>query len=246
MSTYLITGANRGIGLALFKQVAAKSENTVIVTVRDETKAEQIKKLGYKNVHVIVIDMIASLDEFEAAFKNLPELAPNGFDVVIHNAGVCSEGSMSAFADHKFTEFQRTWEINFLGSVKFFRSVLPTLDLNTKPAKVVAISTVASTISQMVYASNSYGASKAALNYITKEIALERKERGDIVVPIHPGVVATDMTAELAKYMTAEDVAKYNFISAEGSAAKIWELVDKLTLEDSGKFWSYDGSEIPY
>ncbi|EGV62075.1 NAD(P)-binding protein [Yamadazyma tenuis] len=238
MSTYLITGANRGIGLALFKQVAAKSENTVIVTVRDETKAEQIKKLGYKNVHVIVIDIGDTLEAFEAAFKSLPELAPNGFDAVIHNAGVLSEGTMSKFGDHKLSEFQRVWDINFLGAVKFLRSILPILDLNNKPVKVLTVSSSGGTISEMVFACNSYGASKAALNYITKEIALERKERGDIFVPIHPGVVDTDMTTELK--------GKYHLISAEESAAKVWELVDKLTLEDSGKFWSYDGSELPY
>ncbi|EGV62073.1 NAD(P)-binding protein [Yamadazyma tenuis] len=242
MSTYLITGANRGIGLALFKQVAAKSENTVIVTVRDETKAEQIKKLGYNNVHVIVIDMVDSPEAFKAAFKNLPELAPNGFDVVIHNAGVSSKVTLGKLVDHEFSEFQRVWEVNFLGAVKFFRSIIPTLDLHTKPVKALAISSLAGTISQMIFAGNSYGASKAALNYLIKELSLERKERGDIFVPINPGVVETDMTAD----MTAEIKEAYGFITAEECAAKLWELADKLTLEDSGKFLSYDGSELAY
>lgn len=237
MTTYLITGVSRGIGLQLLKTLASDSKNTVIGTVRNESKAEVIKALGFENVKLIYIDMGDSLEAFESAFKVLPELAPNGIDVVIHNAAITTNNVTSTVLEHDFNDYEKLFNINTLGSIKLYRAVGPFLQKQSKPFKFVFISSIASSISALPIYTNSYGISKVALNYFVHQLANELKPSGNIAIAMHPGVVETDM------------MAGYEYpgiLSTAQSADGILKVVDGLTTDDTGKLWSYDGLIIPY
>jgi NAD(P)-dependent dehydrogenase (short-subunit alcohol dehydrogenase family) len=79
-----------------------------------------------------------------------------------------------------------------------------------------------------------YGSSKAALNYVTKNLAIELKTSGITVVSIHPGWVKTDMGGENAELMPSESVAG------------IRKVLKNLTIKQTGAFYDYSGKIVPY
>lgn len=240
MTTYLVTGVNRGIGLALLKLIASNPENLLIGTVRDASKADEIEKLGFKNVKLLSLDMSLSYEEFEKSFKDLESLTPNGIDIIIHNAGVTSDVDtiFLPMAQFPVPEFEKVFNVNVLGSFKFYKAISKRLETNNKPFKLLFVSSIAAFITNMEFATNAYGASKAALNHLAKQIASNRKESGDVIIPIHPGVVDTDMTADFKDV----ELIRKSMITSEQSASQMLDVAHKVTIEDTGKFFSYDGS----
>lgn len=237
MSTYLVTGVNSGIGLGLLNYLGSNPENTVIGTVRDESKLDDINALGYKNVKIIYIDMEAEFSDFEAAFKVLPEYAPNGLDVIIHNAGIASKRVLDKSYEFPMEEYTKLFNVNVMGSVKFYRAIYPFLSTATKPFKLAFMSTIASTIELMVFATNGYGISKAGLNYFSKQVSLEQKENGNIVIAMHPGIVDTD---------GMRGIGDFPLMPTLDSAKGMMKVINGLTMEDTGKLWTYDGEIIPF
>lgn len=135
MTTYLVTGINRGIGLAFLKAIAANPENLFIGTVRTPEIAEEIEALGYENVKVIVFEMTMNDAQFHEAFKDLEALTPNGIDVIIHNAGAGATPGrlllrLESLPDD---EFDHVYEVNVKGSARLYRPIYPILERNGKP-----------------------------------------------------------------------------------------------------------------
>lgn len=233
MSTYFIVGASRGIGLEFVKQLGANPANTVIVTVREEAKLNTIKGFGYSNIKAIYIDMNASLPGFEAAFQPVSSMAPNGIDVVIHNAAVMGIESFKPIPEQDIDIYADLYNINVIGVVKTYRNLVNILENQKKPFKYVIISSRGGSIGGMKNLTSAYGMSKAAVNHFARQLSIKYKENGNIVVPMHPGLVATDLTFGAPPTVT--------LMKPEESVKGMLGVIDKLTLEDSGKFWTYEG-----
>lgn len=243
MTTYLITGVNKGIGLALLKAAASNSDNLVIGTVRNQEKAKQIEDLGFDNVKVLIIDMTLTDGEFQEAFKDLEKLTPNGIQTIIHNAGVTLDHIFNRpIEDFLNEDFESMFRVNVMGAAKFYKAICPRLEKNSGPAKLIFISSIGGMISELPACTGPYGASKAALNSIVKQISIQRKPKNDIVVPVHPGAVDTEMTDEIKQ----DALKRANIISTDKSATLILKLASKLTLDDTGKFFSHDGTVLTY
>lgn len=244
MTTYLITGINRGIGLAFLETIAANPENLLIGTVRTPEIAKEIEDLGYKNVKVIVVEMTMNDDQFKEAFEDLETLTPDGIDVVIHNTGAgASPGRLLLrMEEQPDDEFDYVYDVNVKGSARFYRTIYPRLEKNGKPLKLIFLSSMAGSITEMLAPCGPYGISKAALNHMVKQIAMQRKDKGDIVIPLHPGHVDTRMSDEVRHY----EIVKKVMISTEQSVKQMLEVIEKLTPEDNGKFFTYTGSEMQY
>lgn len=224
--TVLITGANRGIGLEFAKQLHAAGWK-VIATAREPDKADDLKSLG-KEVRLEALD-VASGESVAALVKRLKD---QPIDLLINNAGVSSAGSR--LPDIKMEDFEHVIEVNAIGPVRVTQALLPSLK-SGKGKLIVNITSGLGSIEQNRGGGQyGYRESKAALNMFTRSIAAELKRDGFICIAIHPGWVQTDMGGPRAT------------LTPEQSITGMRKVIDGLKPEDSGKFWSYDGTNLPW
>jgi NAD(P)-dependent dehydrogenase (short-subunit alcohol dehydrogenase family) len=218
MPLVLITGANRGIGLEFARQFAADGWD-VIATTR-ETSAE-LDELG---VSVETLDL--SDPDAVAGFA---ERISGPLDLVIANAGTSNpkdpEGSGNA------RDWQAMMMVNAIAPYQLGRSLLPRM---AKNAKMLAISSGMGSIADNSGGWVPYRTSKAALNMAWSSLALEARARGVTVLALSPGWVKTRMGGAGAE------------ITAEESVSDMRALIDRLSINDTGKFLRRDGSELPW
>jgi NAD(P)-dependent dehydrogenase (short-subunit alcohol dehydrogenase family) len=239
--SWFISGANRGIGLALVKIVASRPNTVVFAGARTPDKAVQLNEFAetHPNVHTVKLES-TSAEDAKAAAK-LVEAVAGGLDVVIANAGIAKT---SKPLDEDGTEdFVEHFQVNTVGTLRLFQALYPLL-LKRHTRKFITISTLAGSIAvRFPLPLTAYGVSKAALNYLTVRLHTDYNEKdGLIAIPIHPGTVDTDMGLSAAALF-----GKTSFgLSPEHSAEGVLKVVDTATTEQSGRFWSYDGSELAW
>ncbi|CAF4034508.1 unnamed protein product [Adineta steineri] len=240
---YFISGANRGIGLG-FVQALAKRANTLIYAgVRDPSKADELQKLNSltKNIHIIKLESISESDAKAAAEKI--EKTSGYIDVVIANAGISNYHGPIVTTPIK--EIRDHYEVNVAGPVILFQALHALLIKSKSGApKFVVISSLLGSIGELIPAPRTtYGASKAAINYVTRKIHQEHEEDGIIAFPIHPGLVQTDMGNHYATSVGLDEAP----VTVEESVQGQLKVIDEATREKtSGRFWDFEGKELPW
>ena len=228
METVVITGANRGIGLALTKQFLQQGKR-VIATCRDLSQATQLKALtseGELSVFSLEITSEDSVLSFQTA------LATTSIDILINNAGIMgSEQQSSESMD--YDAWLNTFSINTLAPFRLSTALKDNL-LKANNARIITISSLMASLQGEGTGSFAYRTSKAAVNKAMQLLALEYQTLGITVCPVHPGWVQTDMGGEEAD------------ISVEESTTGLVALINKLTIEKTGRFWQYDGAELAW
>ena len=223
MSTYLVTGCGRGVGLALTRALLARGDR-VIGSVR--TGNGPVEHERFSTVRFDVRDE----DQIKAAAATVDE----PIDVLINNAGIIGPQSGSTLdPGFDFAGFAETLDVNVLGPLRVVQAFLPHLR-RSKAGKVMAVS---SQLGDMTYPGSdriAYRASKAALNKLMRGVAEDLAPEGIAVVIAHPGWVRTDMGGAGAS------------IEPEESAAGLIDLLDRLTLETTGRFMNWDGTGRPW
>jgi NAD(P)-dependent dehydrogenase (short-subunit alcohol dehydrogenase family) len=242
MSQYwLVTGGNRGIGLALVKQLAARKNVVVFATVRDPSKPGDLEKVvaQHNNVHIIQL----RLEVVEDAKHAAGEIAKitDHLDVVIANAGIAYNWERLEKVDVEVAREHLT--VNTLGTLILFQAVLPLLRKSGQPKFVPITTQVASMTKPVPYPVSAVALSKVGVNFITQRIHVEHSSEGIIAFPINPGGVKTDIGAFAAP--TAFGLKEFTLEAAD-SARGIISVIDKATEKDSGRFWSYDGEELAW
>ncbi|KAK9481238.1 hypothetical protein V1514DRAFT_323320 [Lipomyces japonicus] len=246
--TYFISGASRGIGLSLAKQLSKRADTVVIGSVRDPAAATELTSLAStnSNVHVVTLDVTSKKSALAAADQ--VRRITDGVDVLIVNAGFSD--SYASFADVSEETLEQHWRINVLGAVFTYQAFYPLLQ--ARPTKkIVFTSSVAGSIGSILPVSvSAYGHSKAALNYTARAISVELKDQGFTVIAYNPGPVLSDM----GKYGKEKIVGlapqlKEFFDSSltpdEAAAAQI-NVIDNLTAEDNGKFKDTKEGEVAW
>jgi NAD(P)-dependent dehydrogenase (short-subunit alcohol dehydrogenase family) len=231
----LITGANRGIGLALTREFLNRGER-VIAGTRQPDNSPELNKLREEpdgRLEILGIDVTRHLDLVTLAY--LEEETIGKIDVLINNAAVLLEpGFVTKFESLTPDDFAKTFEVNVTGVVAVTRAFLPLLRKSSHP-RIVNISSGAGSISdKRDHGYYCYGASKAALNHLTVGLAHEFRSENIIVTAISPGWVRTDMGGPGAE------------ISAEESAEALAETITHLSMKDSGKFLGRSGTSEGY
>jgi NAD(P)-dependent dehydrogenase (short-subunit alcohol dehydrogenase family) len=230
MSGVLVTGSNRGLGLEWCRQYA-DSDWRVYATCRHPETADELQDLARKHpwltVHRLDVTQPESVHALRAELQNEP------VDVLVNNAGVYLEKYAPA-KTMNYEDWLRTLEVNTLGPVRVTEALVD-LVARSQRGLIVAITSHMGSIAEITAPGDTYyRSSKAALNAAMKGLSLSLGERGIGVLLLHPGWVKTRMGGWDAPLTPAESVT--------GMRA----LVDTFSMEMSGRFFRYNGTEIPW
>ncbi len=225
----VITGANRGIGLALTKAYLDKGD-TVVAGCRKPAEARKLAELKQPDdERLLVVRLEVNSDQSVGyAVRQVAERM-EAVDLLINNAAVGSGPGGSRLAELDIERCLETIRTNSYGPLRVARAFLPLLKKGRRP-RIVNISSGAGRIATRTEPGMyDYGASKAALNFLTRSMAAELRDQGIIVVAMSPGWVKTDMGGPNA---TIEPP-----ISAEGIA----RTADALQPQDTSLWFTYEG-----
>lgn len=223
MATVLITGANRGIGLELVKEYAARGD-TVIACCRDPRAATALAAVpGKVEVHALDVADADSVAALATALRARP------IDILVNNAGILGPDypQQTAF-EMDFDGWARTFAVNTMGPVRVLHALIDNLRAGERP-RVVNITSQMGALSLDMTMGFGYSATKAALNKFMRLAAIELGKEGIHVCLVHPGWVQTEMGGAQADITPAE--------SAHGIVA----TVDKLDASTNGSFWKWNG-----
>ncbi len=221
MSTYLITGANRGIGLELVRQLKDREED-VIATCRSSSA-----ELDSLSVRVETGIDITSGDSVIELRKKLTGIT---IDVLIQNAGIAEFNSLTNLDPQSIVN---QFEVNALSPLCFVQEMLGHLN---KPSKIALITSRMGSIEDNT-SGGSYGyrMSKVALCMAGKSLSVDLKANQIAVAILHPGLVSTRMTGFTS-----------NGIQPEESVKGLIQRIDELTLQNTGTFWHSNGEILPW
>lgn len=224
MTTILVTGASRGIGLEFARQYTADKAE-VIACCRNPAKAGELKAQGVK-VMELDVGSPESAARLAAALKSKP------IDIIINNAGVYGPKNQSAI-ESDYEGFLETFRINSVGPLMVSQALRANL-LAGHDKKLAVITSKMGSISDSSGGVLAYRASKAAVNMIFHGVAKSWARDGVAVGILHPGWVKTDMGGPDALIEVEESV--------RGLKARIAEL----SLANSGRYLDYKGAEISW
>jgi NAD(P)-dependent dehydrogenase (short-subunit alcohol dehydrogenase family) len=220
MDVAFVTGANRGIGLALVKSLKARGAGVVAVC---RNRSAALEALGVR------IESGWDLTEPQALKGIAERFKDDSIDLLIQNAGVAAFETLED-ADPEIV--RKLFETNALAPLFLVRALVPRL---RRGAKVALISSRMGSIGDN-HSGGSYGyrMSKAALNAAGASLAHDLKPRGVAVVILHPGRVRTDMTSVRGA------------IDADEAARGLLQRIDELRLETTGRFLHQNGEILPW
>lgn len=229
MTTTLITGANRGIGLELARQSAAAGAH-VIATCRDSGAAKDLVALAAGaggKVEVVALD-VASADSV-AALK--AGLGNRPIDVLINNAGIMG-GDPQAAGHMDFDVLQETLNVNLFGPMRVTQSLMD--NLAAAKGKAAVISSMMAQYDFGGTNKTAYCVSKTAVTRAFTMLASEVRGKGVTICILSPGWVKTDMGGSSAP------------LTATASAKGLLQQIGGWSLRDSGAFRDYEGREMPW
>lgn len=228
MMRVVITGSNRGIGLALVRACLARGD-TVFAACRRPEKARYLRALadepGGDRLHLLPLDVTDAAQI--AACVQAVSAQTDGLDLLINNAAINPPGQ--TWQEITAETFLDVLAVNTVAPLLVARSFVDLLAAGNQP-KIANISSGAGSFSRGGSGHYGYRSSKAALNMVTHMMAADLQARGIAAVTINPGWVKTDMGGPGASLEPAE------------SARGVLAVIDALTLETSGRFMNWDGS----
>jgi len=219
VSKVLVTGCNRGIGLQLAVQLAARGDD-VIGVVRSPSKA--LEDAGIRIITGIDVSRGDAMPRLTAA------LGDEQLDVVINNAGILRGDALGKL---DYEDMVEQFKVNTLGPLRVTEALLSNLHEGSKVAIVTSrVGSIEDNSSGGYYG---YRASKTAVNMIGTNLMHDLKPRGIAVALLHPGLVATEMTGGQG-------------IDPADSAQGLIKCIDGLNMTNTGSFWHAEGYELPW
>ena len=226
MPSVLVTGAGRGLGFEFARQYAAEGWK-VVGTVRDPKAGVALSALA-GNVEVRTADVT----DHKAIARLAAHLQGVPIDVLICNAGVHGPRGMR-LGRFDYAGWEEALRVNLLGPAAVAEALVENVAASERKI-IVMMSSQLGSIAESRGGEYFYRSSKAALNALAKALSVDLANRGITVVSLNPGWVRTDMGGKNAP------------LAPETSIQGLRKVIAGLTREKSGKFISYDGSQVPW
>ena len=227
VSTVLVTGANRGIGLEFVRQYAEAGDRVIACARHPEAPALQKLCAAAKDrvsVHALDVtdpDAIAAL---------ATELRGQAIDILINNAGIEGEKSRGAI---DYARWELVFRTNTIAPYRMAEAFHAHMKRATHP-RIIGISSQLGSIAQSSGYAMDYGASKAALNHVMHSLAEKWARDRIIVIAMSPGWVRTDMGGGNAP------------LSVDESVRAMRGVIERLQPENSGQFLGHHGETLPW
>jgi NAD(P)-dependent dehydrogenase (short-subunit alcohol dehydrogenase family) len=236
MSVILITGANRGLGLEFATQYAAAGWN-VLATCRDPAAATELQSLRVAHpaleVHPLDLADFATIDLLAARLAGRP------IDVLLNNAGVfgpktwADQDPRQDFGSMDYDIWSEVLRVNLMAPMKMAEAFVANVAASTQK-KIVAISSTEGSSPNAKGGIYAYRTSKAALNMLMQNLAADLAPRGIVTAAFCPGWIRTRMGGPRAP------------LEAPPSIAGLRRVIDGLTPERAGRFWLWNGEQLPW
>lgn len=219
MTTVLVTGCSRGIGLELVRQYHARGDN-VIGACRDSNDA--IRAAGVRVIENVDVSSADGVTHLADELDGVP------LDILINNAGILYRDN---FDNLDYAGMLEQFQVNALGPLRVTRALAGLL---TEGSKVGIVSSRVGSIADNGSGNNyGYRVSKTAVNMVGTNLMHDLRPRGIAVALLHPGLVATDMTGGTG-------------IEPSAAAAGLIARMDELDISSSGGFWHANGERLPW
>lgn len=229
MATVLITGTNRGIGLEFVKQFLTRGD-TVLAACRNPDNADALQALAAGNAELELFSLDVGKQQSMEDFVN--GLAGRPIDIFVNNAGVY--GPRTEFGGIEGEDWAAVLQINSIAPLILTQLLIDNLRAGADKKLVYLSSKMGSIDDNKGGGSYIYRSSKAALNAVVKSLAIDLGSAGFCAAVLHPGWVRTDMGGP------------NGLIDTDESVAGMMQVIDKLDGGNSGSFFNYDGSIIPW
>lgn len=220
----LVTGSNKGIGLELVRQLAEKG-HCVWATCR--TASEELNSINL-NGGMILPEIDVSHDDVCNKLKTF--LKGKTIDWCINNSGILTVESLDNL---NYDDIRKQFEVNTLGPLRVYQGCQDSLVSGSKI--FIITSRMGSMDDNSSGGMYGYRVSKAGVNMVGKNLAVDLQPKGISVMLLHPGMVATSMTARWGGGITTSE-------SAKGLIARM----EEATMKTTGKFYHQDGQELPW
>lgn len=231
MKTVLITGANRGLGFEHARRFAQRGIE-VFATARTPASADALNRLAAAHPgKFTVLHYDASDPHAPAQLKEA--LADTPIDLLLANAGAMGE-SGQALGNIHVQQVLELIRINALAPLKLVEALIYNITLSPRKLLAFQSSRMGSIGDNRSGGSYEYRLSKGAVNMIVRNLSIDLKPRGVLAVALHPGWARTRMGGAGAP------------VTVEDAVAGQQKLLDALTPEHSGRFFNYDGTELPW
>ena len=223
MAICLVTGANRGIGLALCKLLAGRGDQ-VIAACRNASK--ELEALGVR------VETGVEVSDPESVRQLARSLEGEALDWLINNAGVLRRDTLGGLHGEALEDIYLQLRVNSVGPLLVTQALLGNLQPGAKIGIITSrMGSIGDNTSGSYYG---YRMSKAAVNAAGKSLAMDLRERDIAVALLHPGYVRTEM------------VGGGGDVEPEQAAAGLIARLDELTIETSGGFWHANGQALPW
>ena len=218
MTTILITGANRGIGLEMARQLRAGGQEVIAACRR---ASPELEGLGVEIIEGLDVCDQQSVDDL------VSRLDGRKIDWLVNNAGILERTSLDNL---DYAAMERQFRVNSVGPLRVTAALRKNLEKGSKV--FIVTSRMGSIDDNTSGGSYGYRMSKAAVNIAGKSLSVDLADEGIAVFLLHPGWVSTDMTGGTG-------------IAVEESAAGLIRTMDRLEMDQSGSFWQQEGYELP-
>jgi len=219
MSTYLVTGANRGIGLEYCRQLKERGDNVIAVC---RSVSNELKDLD------VQIETDIDITNDSSVAQLVQKLNGKTLDVLINNAGIIERVSLDNL---DFDSIRRQFEVNAVGPLRLTKALLNNLQSGSKI--ILMTSRMGSIDDNTSGGSYGYRMSKVALSMAGKSLSEDLKSKNIPVAILHPGLVQTRMTG-------------FSGISTEESVRGLLARIDELNMQSTGTFWHSNGEILPW
>jgi NAD(P)-dependent dehydrogenase (short-subunit alcohol dehydrogenase family) len=245
LKTALVVGGGRGIGFGFVRKLLADDRiDRVYATYRRLDSAHELLSITDARLCCLQMD-ITEETQIETVISKIKSETTE-LNYVINCVGVLHEGTLQPEKSLRHINAERMlhyFQVNSIGAILLFKQIQPLVKHQARSIIATISAKVGSISDNQLGGWYGYRASKAALNMLIKTTAIEYKRTCPhaILVALHPGTTDTQLSLPFQSNVPLE-----RLFSVDRTVAQLWMVLEQLNPNDSGEFFSWDGSKLPW